>query len=241
MPPFSVPDGRGPCAGPRGGRRVYDAGTLALHAFGQPFPCLGRSVSRPTRCEGEGPHREADGTCRARRWTEGRAFARRRGGGGDPSFSRTRRFRARNPPHFRIAVARLLPRGLSGSATRWAFLRRGRPEEDARCEAVSSAPGREGASCAPGRARARCAMRFVAFVKGARGACGKGWARGYTSARQVHRRNALTRTVGTNPSPESRRMLRAGGGRPERHLRAVRRERCATHSDDLRRRAGQVG
>ena len=53
-------------------------------------------------------------------------------------------------------------------------------------------------------------------------------------------RNALTRTVGTNPSSESRRMLRAGGGRPERHLRAVRRERCAAHPDDLRRHAGQV-
>ena len=37
-----------------------------------------------------------------------------------------------------------------------------------------------------------------------------------------------TRTVGTNPSSESRRMLRAGGGRPERHLRAVRLERDGT-------------
>ena len=62
----------------------------------------------------------------------------------------------------------------------------------------------------------------------------------YTYPQQVHRRNALTRTVGTNPSSEGRRMLRAGGGRPERHLRAVRRERCAAHPDDLRRHAGQV-
>ena len=50
----------------------------------------------------------------------------------------------------------------------------------------------------------------------------------YTYPQQVHRRNALTRTVGTNPSSESRRMLRAGGGRPERHLRAVRLERDGT-------------
>ena len=50
----------------------------------------------------------------------------------------------------------------------------------------------------------------------------------YTYPQQVHRRNALTRTVGTNPSSESRRMLRAGGGRPERHLRAVRLERFGT-------------
>ena len=51
---------------------------------------------------------------------------------------------------------------------------------------------------------------------------------GVYSLQQVHRRNALTRTVGTNPSSESRRMLRAGGGRPERHLRAVRLERDGT-------------
>lgn len=38
-------------------------------------------------------------------------------------------------------------------------------------------------------------------------------------------RNALKRTVGTNPSQESRRLLRAGGGRSERPLRAVRHER----------------
>lgn len=53
--------------------------------------------------------------------------------------------------------------------------------------------------------------------------------------------NALTRKVRTNPSSESRRLLRAGGGRPESRLRAVEFQRRGRSPGNPRRAPWQVG
>lgn len=85
-------------------------------------------------------------------------------------------------------------------------------------------------------------LRFLKFFLPFRNsALRDGESRVYSVANKSIASNALTRKVRTNPSSESRRLLRAGGGRPESHLRAVEFERHGRSPGNSRCAPWQVG
>ena len=126
--------------------------------------------------------------------------------------------------------------GVSGAPRRFAQPLRGEGLPAPRLAGASDTSRRLAAPLAPRTPSPQCRHGFTSS---------KFYTPSYTYPQQVHRRNALTRTVGTNPSSESRRMTEpvyatARSGRPPRAAGASRLNRRLRYQSDRERprRAG---